>query len=323
MYLDNLFGASSYLSPYQWGTSPTANANTINSANAAPVISAQAPTPVGASNNTDQVSLSSAAQALQAQNATAAGSQSGATTDFTQEQQMLTTLTDKSLAALGIISTADEANTQISFNSLSYQVSSSAAAAVGQQGQQTIAALGASQDATFDGQGTIVTPDGTHYTFQISLELDQSAVAASTSGASGTTSDASDTSNSGADAVGSNNVGNTAQQQPSNLLAQLVNAIGFPSASPITSPTNSSSLQNSQSDSSTGSANGLGASGSSTSASSGINWDAILKQTASLFDLLDSLIAPTAASSQAADQTSTQTSAQPSAQSLAQAPIAA
>jgi hypothetical protein len=321
MYLDNLFGASSYLSPYQWGASTSANANAINSADTAPVISAQAPTAVGAANlNSDQVNLSNAARALQTQNGGSANPQAGAPTDFSQEQQMLTALTDKSLAALGIISPADEANTKISFDSLSYQVSSSATASIGQQGQQTTAAVAAEQDASFDGQGTIVTPDGKHYTFQISLELDQSAQAASTVGNNANNSNPSANAGGAAGALGgSTTVDNTTQQQPSNLLAQLVNAIGVPSASVA----NSSDPQNSNPNSPAGNANGLALQADQSGSSTGINWDAIIKQTASLFDLLDSLAIPKPASGQIADHLPAQSSKQASTQVQEQTPVTA
>jgi hypothetical protein len=311
MYLDNLFGASNYLTPYQWGTLPTANGN---AGNAAPVISTRAPTPVSAAKpNSDQVTLSDAAQALQAPNGASTSAQSGASTDFAQEQQMLTTLTDKSLAALGIISTADEANTKISFDSLSYQVSSSATASVAQQGTQSGAAIGATEDATFTGEGHIVTPDGTQYTFQVSLELDQSAQAASISD--------SGSGNSGAGTAGNNSVG-SATQQPSNLLAQLVNALGFSAPSPgapaATSSNPPGKTVNGSANASTQSAS-PDQSGQSGSSTIGINWDAILKQTASLFDLLDSINTPAQASAHAPGQTGAQTVTQTTGQTPAAA----
>jgi len=252
MYLDNLSGIGKYSSPYWIGQS-SASASAGKGANA-----------VSSSNSSngspDQVSLSNAALALQAQNS-ASSSQSGAgSSNFAQEQQLLTTLADKSLAALGITSTADEAATQVSFDSLSYQVTSTATASFAEQGQQSSALLGSAQDATFAGEGTIVTPDGTQYTFQIALQLDQSGQIAATTGG--------DNSNAGA---GTNAVNTATQQQPSNLLAQLVNAIG-----PSSATSNTPGAQ----------------AGQSATSSTGINWDAILKQTASLFDLLDSMATP-------------------------------
>ncbi|HSY26657.1 MAG TPA: hypothetical protein VK832_04065 [Burkholderiaceae bacterium] len=294
MVLNNLSGAGNYYShhysPSGLGKSSAANANPVSGGSASPTATAS---PLTA----NPVTLSNAAQALQGQNSDAAGS-----SDFAQEQQLLTTLTDKSLAALGIVSTADEASTQISFSSLSYDVSSSTTASINQQGQQSSVQASNTQEATLIGQGEITTADGTQYAFQVELQVDQGVQATATSD-SGNTNAASNTNantNTGANATGTstntsastNAPDSTASsQQPSNLLAQLVNALEQLGGSSGTSGTNSSNNFLTGNNDTSASNSGAGQSAQSTS-SSGINWSAIQKQTASLFDLLDSLATP-------------------------------
>lgn len=282
MYLDKLGGIGNYFSPYRSGSS---GANAVSGASAGTAVEAGAPNS-NSTINSQPVSLSDAAQALRTQDTGNSGSstQSGKNSaDFAQEQQLLTTLTDKSLAALGIISPADEASTKISFDSLSYQVSSSATAAVAQQGQRSSAQLGSTQDATFIGEGHIVTANGTQYTFQVELQLDQKvqAAAAAESGNANTTANA----NAG-------NVGSDGVSQPSNLLAQLVNAMGQASGNSNTFGVNSQNnfLNENSAVATLNPSTGLAA--QPAASSSGVNWDAVLKQTANLFDLLDSLAAP-------------------------------
>lgn len=286
MHLDNLGGIGNYFSPYRSGSS---GANAVSGASAGTAVKAGAPD-ANSAINSQPVSLSDAAQALRTQDTgnSKSGTQSGQNSaDFAQEQQVLTTLTDKSLAALGIISPADEASTKISFDSLSYQVSSSTTAAVAQQGQRSSAQLGSTQDASFIGEGHIVTANGAQYTFQVELQLNQSVQAAATaeSGNANTTA----TANANA---GTNEVGSAGVSQPSNLLAQLVNAMGQASGNSNALGANlpNNFINQNSAVSTLNPSTGLAA--QPATPSNRVNWDAILKETASLFDLLDSLAAP-------------------------------
>ncbi|HEX8957663.1 MAG TPA: hypothetical protein VF798_15390, partial [Burkholderiaceae bacterium] len=67
-----------------------------------------------------------------------------------------------------------QSGTQISFDSLSYQVSSSASAGISRQSGQTVAEYGSDQQAEFVGQGHITTADGRTFDFQIEVDLEQS-----------------------------------------------------------------------------------------------------------------------------------------------------
>ena len=253
MSVSPIGAAANYLMPYWQGQSSLLGQSQSGS-------STYAPTPAVASQTGDPVSLSDAGRALAAQPAT--GSNGGAvqagSSDFSQEAQFLSGVADKALAAMGIISVADEANTQVSFDALSYQVSSSTSASgsVSQspQGQQVTSQYGQQQDAVFAGEGHIVTADGRSFEFQIQLQLDQSEqISQSSSAAAGSAAGASDSSGSLSPVV------------PASL-AQLLGA-NSAGANPATGASS-------------------GAAGSS---SDTINWDAILKQSKSLIDLLDSL----------------------------------
>ncbi|MBV8665550.1 MAG: hypothetical protein JO269_03610 [Burkholderiaceae bacterium] len=352
-----------------------------------------APDPAGATtsaagqaaNSADQVTLSNAGLS-QAQNegqngGSVAGSGNPASAltslspDFTQEQQLLTTLADKALAAAGVISPADEANTQVNFNSLSYDVGASISLSQSGNGDPQVSA---EQDATFVGQGDIVTASGQEYAFKIEYQVGQSeqgslssllgnAAAGGTTGAAANTSantasGAAATDGTGA-ALGASQGGASAggpvnlESELLSLLQTLFSSQGNTSAPATTTPTTpttpatapaatpdtttsasdsapiaasaealslllkpvssgdatesstpSSSTASSAADSSgvksanpsAGSSAG-NAPTSATQAGSGgvINWDAILNQSQSLFDLLDSL-APSPATAQAA-----------------------
>jgi hypothetical protein len=301
MVLNNVSGAGNYYSPH-YSPSGLGKASAVN---ANPASGSSASTTASPTLSANPVTLSNAAQALQGQNGDSAGS-----TDFAQEQQLLTTLTDKSLAALGIVSTADEANTQISFSSLSYDVSSSATASVSQQGQQSSAQIGDTQDATLVGQGEITTADGTQYAFQIELQVGDSEQASATSDSGNANASTNTNTNTSASPSTNANSGTNAaasavsSQQPSNLLAQLVNALSQSGSSSSASGSNASNNFLTGNNGASAPTSGTSQSGQSASPSSGINWNAILNQTASLFDLLDSM----ATSSQTpASATSSQT----------------
>jgi len=300
-----------------------AGAKTASSANAnQPSSSASA----------DQVTLSDAARALLAQDSasgsgsnssgSSGNSSSSGSSDFSQESQLLTTLTDKSLAAMGIVSPSDEANTQITFNSLSYDVSDTSSAGVSQQGQQFGAAVGNSEEATMVGEGQIVTSNGTTYDFQIQLQVGQSdAAGVSSSGNTGTDnggfSGLSGLGGLSSSSAASNaSVGNsyaayasstteasgswTNSLQADGIGSQIVNALAQNSADSANSASGSGS--GADGSSALGSINYSG--GSSTS-SSGIDWNSILKQTQSLFDLLDSVTSLSGLSSAATSGTAT------------------
>ncbi len=218
--------------------------------------------------NSAQVSLSDAARALAAfeNNASAsAGNTSGAgsngttgssgiaapgSSDFGQEALYLGGITDASLVAMGIITPDQQAGTQITFNSLSYNVSSSASAGISQQNGQTVAAYGTEQQAEFVGQGQITTSDGRTFDFQVEVDLDQSQQI---------------------EAAGGTGAGAAGASQSSNDTAALA-ANATPPALPPTADNSSSS-------------------GASPTAASGdlINWDAILNQSKSLMNLLESI----------------------------------
>jgi hypothetical protein len=261
MSIGNLTSATNYFPQYQSGRASAASRNAVQGLSASQS---------AASTGADQVTVTNAARSLQAQDAS--GTQSGSSS-VVQEEQLLTTLTDKSLAALGIISAADESGTQITFNSVSYNVSASAS--VTQQshqssgqaygasnppsaGSQSSAQFSSAQDATF-------IADGRSFEFQIELQLDQSATAAGT----GNTTSAASASGAGSSRLPQQQsmISNVAGANPEANLS--VGNTGVLTSNPVDSQ----------------------ASQSSTSPIA-INWDAILKQTKTLFDLLDSLATP-------------------------------
>jgi hypothetical protein len=260
---------ANYLMPYWQGQSSLLGQSQSG-------ISSYAPTPAASSQTGDPVSLSDAGRALSAQQSTAgsSGTVQAGSSDFSQEAQLLGGLADKALAAMGVISVADEANAKVSFDALSYQVSSSTSASVSasqsQQGGQVTAQYGQQQDAVFAGEGHIVTADGRSIEFQIQLQLDQSQQI-SQSGSTAA-SNAANTSNA-ANAANAANATNATDSSGglSSLLAQLFG-------------TNSSGNASSANTSSAGATQATA--GSSADA---INWDAILNQSKSLIDLLDSL----------------------------------
>ncbi len=262
MSVSPIGAAANYLMPYWQGQSSLLGQSQSGS-------SAYAPTPAAASQTGEPVSLSDAGRALSAQQGAASngGTAEAGSSDFSQEAQLLSGVADKALAAMGIISVADEANTQVSFDALSYQVSSSTSASASvvqsQQGQQLTSQYGQQQEAVLSGEGHIVTADGRSFEFQIQLQLDQSEQI-SQSSSTGT----GNTAGNGANA--SDASGGLASALPASL-AQLFgsNSSGATSSA---SPSSATAAQNT-----TG--NGPDS----------INWDAILKQSKSLIDLLDSL----------------------------------
>jgi len=194
------------------------------------------------------VTLSGAGLALSAND----GTSTTGSSDFGQEASYLGGLANASLAALGIITPDQEAGTQITFDSLSYNVSSSASAGVAQSGGQTLAAYGSSQEAQFIGQGEITTADGQTYDFQIEVDMGQSE-----------------------------------QVQESGSGDASTSGISLPWSTNSSSPTPDASPAS-------GAASGIGSSGL-------INWNAILDQSKSLLELLDSMGQATQATNDAAN----------------------
>jgi hypothetical protein len=188
-------------------------------------------------NNSTQVSLSDAARALAAFSGNGANSSGSSTSssgsggtdgtgssDFDQEAQYLGGVADASLVAMGIITPDQQAGTQITFDSLSYNVSSSTSAGISQQNGQTIAQYGSEQQAQFVGQGHITTADGRTFDFQVEVDMDQSQqVEAATGG------------NLGSAQSGNNNAGFATNGVPS-----AVPPISENASSGIASPTTSS-----------------------------------------------------------------------------------
>lgn len=125
-------------------------------------------------NNSAQVTLSDAARALAAFDGNGPASGGSGSSDFNQEALYLGGITDASLVAMGIITPDQQAGTQITFDSLSYNVSSSASAGISEQNGQAVAAYGSEQQAEFVGQGHITTADGRTFDFQVEVDLDQS-----------------------------------------------------------------------------------------------------------------------------------------------------
>ena len=231
-------------------------------------------------NNSVQVSLSAAARALAAFDGSGTSSSAGGasgtagagsagasggtdaaggslapgTSDFDQEAAYLGGLTDSSLVAMGIITPDQQAGTQITFSSLSYNVSESASASVSQQDGQTVATLGSEQQAEFVGQGQITTSDGRTYDFEVEVDLDQSQQLAAASG--------------------------TGAAAQSNVLDDTVPTAG-PDNVPLTAPSVVGNPPTS--DASADASSGSFLSGT------GLNWNSILDQSQSLLELLDSL----------------------------------
>lgn len=195
----------------------------------------------------DQVSLSDASRMLAALgggadasgNTASSSDNSAGSSDFAQEASYLGGIADASLVALGIITPDQQSSTQVSFDSLSYQVSSSVAAGYSQQNGQTVAEYGSEQQAQFVGQGHITTADGRTFDFQIEVDLDQSQRVEAASG------------------------GNSSGNAPAN-----VQSGADPAAAASRAATGAASSQ---------------------SPLDPINWDAILKQSKSLIDLLESI----------------------------------
>lgn len=271
--LGSIANAANYPTPYRFGQS-------LGSGYANSVPAPSATSGQNANFGGDQVSLSDAARALSRQNGTQGGTQNGGasppagSSDFSQEAQLLGGVADKALAAMGLISTADEAGAQVSFDSLTYQVSSSVSSSVSasqtQQGSRVTSQFGQQNEAVFAGAGHIVTADGRSFDFQIKLQLDESE---QTSQSAGTSSNTPSGATNSASA-------------PSASLAQLLRG---DSPSALGSLFGNVPALASGGDSSSGSAGASGTQGGTSGSSGLINWDAILKQSKSLIDLLDSL----------------------------------
>jgi hypothetical protein len=186
--------------------------------------------------NSAQVSLSDAARALSAFNdantsgttdssSGNGGSDASGSSDFNQEAAYLGGVADASLVAMGIITPDQQAGTQITFDSLSYNVSSSASAGISQQNGQAVAEYGSQQQAEFIGQGHITTADGRTLDFQIEVDLDQSQqVEAAT----------------GSDALGNAQSGNDSAALAANGTPSTLPATSANASSGIASPTTAS-----------------------------------------------------------------------------------
>jgi hypothetical protein len=222
------------LSGYQHNSSADQAVSSVNAASKHQAVSSNY------GGDSAQVTLSDAARALAAltnsgsgtagdgdssSGSGASGSTSGSagatgatgSSDFDQEAQYLGGVADASLVALGIITPDQQSGTQITFNSLSYNVSSSASAGVSQQNGQAIAAYSSEQQAEFVGQGQITTADGRTFDFQIEVDLDQSqqAEAVGSAGASGDTQSASNPSALAANSASSGVAGDAANASSS------------------------------------------------------------------------------------------------------------
>jgi hypothetical protein len=251
--------------------------------------------------------------------------------DFQSEENILSSLMDTSLQALNIVPSSEIAGTKISFSGLSYDVSSSQSAAVGVQGNQIGAAIDNSQSATLEGEGQIVTPDGTTYAFTIALQVgdDQQASASlplqdggnaasslpsSSAGSSLPTSANGLTSLNAPTSTGNSDTANSANSSLGSYLLQLLEALNqatSPKATdpnaflqaPATATSATSAVPTTSTTSSTPSS-------AATSSQPTINWDAIQQQTNSLIDMLDAIsvgqtAGTTAAASDAAPTAST------------------
>ncbi len=176
----------------------------------------------------------------------------GPASSLIQEGGYLANFADMSLMALGIISPSQ--GSEVSFSSLSYNVSESAAAGVSQQGGQSVAAFGAEEQAQFVGQGQI-TANGQTYDFQIEVDVDMSVQAEAATATGGTTQQ--------------NNVASS----PTNIPLSAPSITGNPSSG--------ASASNGASDNMSGSF-ALGSSDL-------LNWNTILEQSQNLLDLLQSM----------------------------------
>jgi hypothetical protein len=254
--------------------------------------------------------------------------------DFQSEENILSSLMDTSLQALNIVPSSEIAGTKISFSGLSYDVSSSQSAAVGVQGNQVGAAIDDSQSATLEGEGQIVTPDGTTYAFTIALQVgdEQQAAASLPLQDGGSAASGDPSSNAGSSlpiaangltslnaptSTGNSDTSNSANSANSSLgsyLLQLLEALNqatSPKATdpnaflqaPATATSATSAVPTTSTTSSTPSS-------AATSSQPTINWDAIQQQTNSLIDMLDAIsvgqtAGTTAAASAAAPTAST------------------
>lgn len=282
MPVDSLTSATNSAAQYQLGMVGAARGNALQEPSAS-----RSATSV----NPDQATSSHAARAQYAQYAGAVGVQS-ASPDIVQEEQLLTTLTDNSLAALGIVSAAGESGTRVTFDSVSYNVLSSTSVSVSQPTQQSnpqvqnggilssesspsSTQLSNVQDATFTGEGHVVTADGRNFEFQIELQVGQSQQGSSNIGGSNAESAPS--------ASCSGNIP-LRQHRATDLANRSLDAAGQISAASNSGGANPQS--NSRLDLGEGQASQSGTSPTA------INWDAILNQTKTLFDLLESLGSP-------------------------------
>jgi hypothetical protein len=290
-------------------------ANGVNASN----LTQNAPQATGAAQSVGQ-SGNQGSQAGSSSNSSGTGSSAGSTSstlspDFQSEENVLSTLMDKSLEAMNLVPSSEIAGTQINFSGLSYDVSSSVSAAVGVQGNQASAALDESQSATLEGEGQIVTPDGTTYNFTVALQVgEDQQVGATTplqgdgsgltglpsgllSGLSSLGNGSNQATQGGAatpvDATnGSSGSGDTSATSLSNYLAQLLSEMQQSASQSLATDPNSFLQSPAAATSATSSASpsASSASSGSTSAQPTINWDAIQKQTSSLIDMLDAMI---------------------------------
>lgn len=130
----------------------------------------------------DQVSLSDAGRTLLKASASANGGQlSGAALEA--EKNALTALTEKSLTALGVIKPGQAGSAKITFDSLTYEASSSTTLSASRQSlgvnlqggslQADSSTVRASREqaASFSGRGTITTADGLELEFEAELQV--------------------------------------------------------------------------------------------------------------------------------------------------------
>jgi hypothetical protein len=163
-----------------------------------------------ATSHADRVSLSDAGKALQ--NHSGSGQLSQADAD--QEAKVLGDLTRKSLSLLGITNAADASGATISFDSLTYEASSSSSFSTSQQsgsltstaqdGSSTAAYANAQttqfhseQQATYSGKGHITTADGRQFEFNAELQVDNVTDIRQSSSSAGSSTSAGSAGNTG------------------------------------------------------------------------------------------------------------------------------
>lgn len=178
------------------------------------------PTPTNPGNGGGHmVTLSDQARALQQPDD--GQSDDGALAGFNMAQQLLGSMSDKSLSLMGIAN-SDASKDKISFDSFSMEASSISAASLsqtsltGSDGSQLLQqgiAIGNAQQLKLTGHGTITTADGKKYEFTAELEVDTLSLASAQSLSASGASSGSQSSAQGGGQNGSQNGAQSGQQQ--------------------------------------------------------------------------------------------------------------